>query len=228
MLDKIKAIAAAAAVENLGDPAVFGVVQEVQDFLEDPEAVAAVFAQIRSMFVHDASGGREHSAKLWGASGTAEDDAAAGPQAPAGATGGGGGGGGEGGEGGEGEVGKVGEGDEASGAGEGAEDDGAVTDEQLTAFTNEALATTRAAEQPAAGQGDAGGGGGGGGPGSAQLRWKGGKGDRGRMYWGSFTVGLVGKPSAGKSTFFNACKTIGTAEAKVRTTLAETKLPAWS
>ena len=36
-----------------------------------------------------------------------------------------------------------------------------------------------------------------------------------RMYWGGFTVGLVGKPSAGKSTFFNACKTLGTRSARV-------------
>jgi ribosome-binding ATPase YchF (GTP1/OBG family) len=35
------------------------------------------------------------------------------------------------------------------------------------------------------------------------------------MYWGDFTLGLVGKPSAGKSTFFNACKTIGTNAAKI-------------
>ena len=35
------------------------------------------------------------------------------------------------------------------------------------------------------------------------------------MYWGDFTIGLVGKPSAGKSTFFNACKTMGTNAAKI-------------
>ena len=35
------------------------------------------------------------------------------------------------------------------------------------------------------------------------------------MYWGNFTIGLVGKPSAGKSTFFNAVKTIGTNAARV-------------
>ena len=35
------------------------------------------------------------------------------------------------------------------------------------------------------------------------------------MYWGNFTIGLVGKPSAGKSTFFNACKTLGTNAARV-------------
>lgn len=38
---------------------------------------------------------------------------------------------------------------------------------------------------------------------------------RKKMYWGDFTVGLVGKPSAGKSTFFNACKTLGTNAARV-------------
>ena len=27
---------------------------------------------------------------------------------------------------------------------------------------------------------------------------------RAQMHWGNFTLGLIGKPSAGKSTFFNA------------------------
>ena len=38
---------------------------------------------------------------------------------------------------------------------------------------------------------------------------------RKKMYWGNFTIGLVGKPSAGKSTFFNAVKTLNTKTAKV-------------
>ena len=38
---------------------------------------------------------------------------------------------------------------------------------------------------------------------------------RAKMYWGNFCAGLIGKPSAGKSTFFNACKTIGTRAARV-------------
>jgi ribosome-binding ATPase YchF (GTP1/OBG family)/predicted esterase len=38
---------------------------------------------------------------------------------------------------------------------------------------------------------------------------------RARMHWGNFTLGLIGKPSAGKSTFFNAAKTRGTRMAAV-------------
>jgi hypothetical protein len=38
---QLKAIAAAAATSNKGDPAVFTIVNEVQEFLSDPAAVAA-------------------------------------------------------------------------------------------------------------------------------------------------------------------------------------------
>lgn len=199
LVAEVDRVATAAAAENEGCPAVFGVVQEVQSFLDDHEAVAAIFAQIRAKFVHD-SEGPEHSAKLWGAAATGEQPACGDPAAAAIK--------GEG-LGGKDEIEDFGDGEGGSGAVE--VDDGTITDQQLSALTSAALAATRVAEQPP--------------PDSVvgepteswngQLRWKGGKGDRGRMHWGNFTVGLVGKPSAGKSTFFNACKTIGTAEAKV-------------
>ena len=52
MVDKIGQIIAAAALASQGDPAVFTVVNAVQEFLEDPDAVAAIFDQIKRRFVH--------------------------------------------------------------------------------------------------------------------------------------------------------------------------------
>ena len=72
------------------------------------------------------------------------------------------------------------------------EDDGSIEPDVLRALTLEAAVTNLALQQ-----GD---------HTLLQYRRRGGK-NSSRMSWGNFTVGLVGKPSAGKSTFFNACKT---------------------
>ena len=195
MVEKIGTIVSAAAVENQGDPSVFAVVNAVQEFLEDPDAVAAIFDQIKRRFVH----GGEQNVIL-------EEKA----KAAAAGGGGGGGGGGSGGAGGDGGGGGNAGSKSAGGGGsednpedeEGHEedggeeeeeeevDDGAISPEDLKALTLEASAAALNAREDADGR-------------LEPLRWKGGKGGGHRMYWGNFTIGLVGKPSAGKSTFFN-------------------------